>query len=304
MDDQTTVFERYRDLMFAVAYRMLGSAADADDVVQDAWLRWSTIGGADNPTPADRSDVAEPRAYLVRVATNLAINRLTSARAKREVYVGPWLPEPVLTGPDVAETAELADSVSFAMLLVLETLNPVERAVFVLREVFAFSHEEIADATGRTAAGVRQLAHRARERVREGRPKYTTDRSEQRQVTTEFLGAARDGDVDRLLKVLAPDVVVWSDGGGRRTAARNPVSGVNKVIRLVQGLMARTWWDSDISYEFAEINGGTGVIIHEEPGDAGIVLMPEIADGRVTGLRVVLNPEKLAAIRRGATLRY
>lgn len=295
MDDLTAAFEQHRDLMFAVAYRMLGSAADADDVVQDAWLRWAAT---------DRSDVAEPRAYLVRIATNLAINRLTSARAKRETYVGPWLPEPVLTSPDVAETAELADSVSFAMLLVLEKLNPLERAVFVLREVFGFGHAEIADATGRTEAGVRQLAHRARERVREGRPKYTPGRAEQRRVTAEFLEACRDGDVDRLMRVLAPDVVVWSDGGGRRTAARNPVSGVDKVIRLIQGLVARTWRGSDVTYEFAEINGGVGVIVHEETGDAGIVLVPEIADGRVTGLRLVLNPEKLAAIGRGVTLRY
>jgi RNA polymerase sigma-70 factor (ECF subfamily) len=162
MDDLTAEFERHRDLMYAVAYRMLGIAADADDVVQDAWLRWSS---------ADRSGIDEPRAYLVRIATNLAINRLTSARARREAYVGPWLPEPVRTGPDVAESAELADSVSFAMLVVLERLTPVERAVFLLREVFGFSHAEIAEVTGRSEAGVRQLAHRARERVREGRPK-------------------------------------------------------------------------------------------------------------------------------------
>ena len=295
MDDPTEVFERHRDLMFAVAYRMLGSAADADDIVQDAWLRWSA---------ADRSGVAEPRAYLVRVATNLAINRLTSARAKRETYIGPWLPEPVLTGPDVAETAELADSVSFAVLVVLETLSPVERAVFVLREVFGFSHAEIAGATGRTEAGVRQLAHRARDRVREGRPKYTPGRDEQRQVTSRFLQACQDGDVDGLMSVLAPDVVLWSDAGGKRTAARNPVYGAEKVARLIFGLMAKHFWDSGASNEFAEINGGLGVILDGARGYEGIVLVPEVGDGRVTGLRAVLNPDKLAAVRRGAVLRY
>jgi len=295
MDDLTAVFERHRDLMFAVAYRMLGSAADADDVVQDAWLRWSG---------ADRSDVGEPRAYLVRIVTNLAINRLTSARAKRETYVGPWLPEPVLTAPDVAETAELAESVSFAMLLVLEKLTPVERAVFVLREAFGFSHAEIADATGRTEAGVRQLAHRARERVRDGRPKYAPDRAEQRRVTTEFLEACRDGDLDRLMRVLAPDVVLWSDAGGKRTAARNPVYGADKVARLIFGLMAKLFWANGASYEFAEINGGVGVILNDAPGYEGMVLVPEIVDGRVTGLRAVLNPDKLGAVQRGAVLRY
>lgn len=295
MDELTAVFEQYRDLMFAVAYRMLGSAADAEDVVQDAWLRWSGT---------DRSDVAEPRAYLVRVVTNLAINRLTSARTKRETYIGPWLPEPVLTGPDVAESAELADSVSFAMLLVLEKLNPLERAVFLLREVFGFSHAEIAEATGRTEAGVRQVAHRARERVRQGRPKYPADPAEQRRVTAEFLDACRDGDVDRLMGVLAPDVVLWTDAGGMRKAARNPIYGKDKVIRLIFGLAAKSFFSGDTSYEFAEINGGVGVIVHGYGGDGDIVLVPEVTGGLISGLRAVLNPDKLRAIRRGERLRY
>ncbi|HEY3681408.1 MAG TPA: RNA polymerase sigma factor SigJ [Streptosporangiaceae bacterium] len=295
MDDLTTEFERHRDLMYAVAYRMLGIAADADDVVQDAWLRWSS---------ADRSGVDEPRAYLVRIATNLAINRLTSARARREAYVGPWLPEPVRTGPDVAESAELADSVSFAMLVVLERLTPVERAVFLLREVFGFSHAEIAEVTGRSEAGVRQLAHRARERVREGRPKYSADRAEQRRVTAEFIDACRGGDVDKLMEVLAPDVTMWSDGGGVRRAARNPIRGVEKVVRLATALVSMVWWEGAEPYEFADINGALGVILHEAPGDGGVVLLPEIADGRITALNVVVNPEKLRALHRGDVLNY
>lgn len=297
MDDLTTVFERHRDLMVAVAYRMLGSTADAEDVVQDAWLRWSGT---------DRSDVAEPRAYLVRVVTNLAINRLTSARAKRETYIGPWLPEPVLTGPDVAESAELADSVSFAMLLVLEKLNPLERAVFLLREVFGFGHAEIAYATGRSEAGVRQIAHRARERVRDGRPKYAPDRAEQRRVTAEFLDACRDGDVDRLMGVLAPDVVLWTDAGGRRKAALHPIHGADKVIRLIFGLMAQEYFDGGLSYEFAEINGGVGVIVSVDgvSDKDAIVLVPEVTGGFITGLSAVMNPDKLRAIRHGERLRY
>lgn len=295
MNGQTEVFQRHRDMMYGVAYRMLGSATDADDVVQDAWLRWSS---------ADRSDVAEPRAFLVRVVTNLAINRLTSARARREAYVGQWLPEPVLTGPDVAESAELADSVSFAMLVVLERLAPVERAVFLLREVFGYSHAEIAEITGRSQTGVRQLAHRARERVREERPRYSADRAEQRRVTTEFLEACRGGDVDKLMDVLAPDVTMWSDGGGVVRAARNPIYGAEKVTRLATALIAMVWWDAADAYEFVEVNGALGVIMHEEPGDEGLVVVPQIADGRVARLNIVLNPEKLAAVRRGQVLNY
>lgn len=219
-------------------------------------------------------------------------------------YVGPWLPEPVLTGPNVAENAELADSVSFAMLVVLEKLNPLERAVFLLREVFGFGHAEIAEATGRTEAGVRQLAHRARERVRDGRPRFTPGRAEQRRVTDEFLEACRAGDLERLMQVLAPDVIMWSDAGGARRAALNPIYGAEKVVRLIRGLAVQIWWDHPVSYEFAEINGGVGVILHEAPGDDWIVLVPEIVDGRITALRVVMNPEKLGALRRGEVLRY
>src|SRR6266545_5853861 len=175
------VFEEHRDLLFAVAYRMLGTAADAEDVVQDTWLRWSA---------ADRSDVTEPKAYLVRIATNLALDRLRSARAKRESYVGPWLPEPLLTSPDAAEDAEMAESVSMAMLVVLETLSPLERAVFVLREVFGFSYGEIAEALDRSESSVRQLGHRAREHVQARRPRFETDNEMRREATERFIDAA------------------------------------------------------------------------------------------------------------------
>jgi RNA polymerase sigma-70 factor (ECF subfamily) len=201
----TELFEEHRGLLFSVAYRMLGTVADAEDIVQDAWLRWSG---------AERSAVAEPKAYLIRIVTNTAIDRLRSAQARRESYAGPWLPEPALTSPDIADDVELAESVSLAMLVVLETLSPLERAVFVLREVFGFSHAEVATALDRTEASVRQFAHRARRHVTERRPRFAPDPAEQRRVTEEFLSAALGGDLDRLLAVLAPEVVLVSDVNG------------------------------------------------------------------------------------------
>src|SRR4051812_42909924 len=206
-DAGAKAFEDHRSLLFSVAYRMMGTAADAEDIVQDAWLRWSA---------GDRSAVEDPRAYLVRVVTNTVIDRLRSARVQRESYVGPWLPEPVLTSPDVAEDVELAESVSLAMLVVLETLSPLERAVFVLREVFGFSYAEIATTLERSEVSVRQVAPRARQHVAERRPRFSPGRGEQRRVTEEFLAATLGGDLERLLAVLAPDVVLVSDGGGKR----------------------------------------------------------------------------------------
>jgi RNA polymerase sigma-70 factor (ECF subfamily) len=209
------VFEAHRGLMFAIAYRMLGTIADAEDAVQDAWLRWSA---------ASRADVADPRAYLARIVTNTALNRLRSAGSRREACVGPWLPEPLLTeaGPDAAERAELAESVSVAMLVVLESLTPEERAVFVLREVFGFEHAEIGAALGRSAPAVRQLAHRAREHVQARRPRFDVDWNQQREVTERFLAAAAGGDIEGLMTVLAPDVTLLTDGGGKTRAALAP----------------------------------------------------------------------------------
>lgn len=284
MDDPTELFETHRGLLFAVVYRMLSSVAEAEDVVQDAWLRWSAT---------DRGDVADPRAYLVRIATNLAINRLTSARARRESYVGPWLPEPLLTEPDAAERVELAESVSLAMLVVLETLSPLERAVFLLHDVFGFPHPDIARMLDRSPSAVRQLAHRAREHVQARRPRFDTDTAERRRITGEFLDACLSGDVDRLMGLLAPDVTLWTDAGGKRRAALRPIHGAAKVTRFVLGVVD-TIRDSEV--RFVEVNGAPGIVIAEPGGTGRSVLVPEVADGRMIELRVVMNPDKLASI--------
>ena len=250
-------FEAHRDLMFSLAYRMLGTITDAEDAVQDAWLRWSA---------APRSQVTDQRAYLARIAVNTALNRLRSARARREAYVGPWLPEPLLTetGPDPAERAEQAESVSMAMLVVLESLTPDERAVFVLREVFGFSHAEIGAALGRPDAAVRQLAHRAREHVQARRPRFDVDWNQQREVTDRFLAAAAGGDIEGLVSVLAPNVTLLTDGGGKTRAALRPINGAAKVARFMAGIATRPYMGTDISsmsIDAAEINGAPGTLI-------------------------------------------
>src|SRR3954447_13695035 len=217
-------FVTHRSLLFTVAYEMLGSAADAEDVVQETWLRWADV---------DRSEVRDPRAYLVRIVTRQALNRLRTLAPRREDYVGEWLPEPLLTTPDVAEDVELAESVSMAMLTVLETLTPTERAVFVLHEVFDLPYHEIAAAVDKTAAAVRQVAHRAREHVAARRPRVRVEPSEQRVVVERFLAALSTGDVQGLMEVLAPDVVVLADGGGLVAAARHPVVGAERVASFL-----------------------------------------------------------------------
>ena len=291
------VFEAHRGLMFAVAYRMLGTIADAEDAVQDAWLRWSA---------APRTDVADPRAYLARVVTSTALNRLRSVRARREAYVGPWLPEPLLTdaGPDAAERAELAESVSVAMLVVLESLTPDERAVFVLREVFGFEHAEIGAALGRSAPAVRQLAHRAREHVQARRPRFDVDWDQQREVTERFLTAAGGGDIEALMTVLAPDVTLLTDGGGKTRAALRPITGAGKVARFLTAIATRPYMGievADISLEPAEINGSPGTLI-TGAGRAIAALTLTVSGGRVTAVQLVANPDKLTAIAAGRTL--
>ena len=212
----TDVFVAHRNLLFTVAYEMLGSAADAEDVLQETWLRWAEV---------DRAEVRDERAYLVRITTRLSLNRMRTMARRRESYVGPWLPEPLLTTPDVAEDVELADSLSMAMLLVLETLNPTERAVFVLREVFDFGYDEIAAAVDKTPAAVRQIAHRARNHVDERQPRSDVTPGQREEVTARFLEATVTGNVQTLLDVLAPDVVLITDGGGAKQAALRPILG-------------------------------------------------------------------------------
>jgi RNA polymerase sigma-70 factor (ECF subfamily) len=285
-------FVAHRSLLFTVAYEMLGSAADAEDVVQETWLRWAGVAAS------ARAEVRDPRAYLVRIVTRQALNRLRALARQREEYVGEWLPEPLLTSPDVADDVELAESVSFAMLTVLETLGPVERAVFVLREVFETPYEEIAETVGRTPAAVRQIAHRAREHVGARRPRVRVSRAEQDAVVQRFLAAVRGGDLRGLLDVLAPDVVVVSDGGGVVAAARRPVHGADRVAQLLSGLAALA---GDLTAVSVWLNGGPAARL-DVGGALDTVASLVIEDGRITRIYAVRNPHKLARLSREAEL--
>nr|WP_230487406.1 RNA polymerase sigma-70 factor [Nocardioides anomalus] len=262
---------------------MLGSAADAEDVLQETWLRWSDV---------DADEVRDPRAYLVRITTRLALNRIRTLSRRRESYVGPWLPEPLLTSPDVAEDVELADSVSTAMLLVLETLGPTERAVFVLREVFDLPYEEIAAAVDKTPAAVRQIAHRARSHVDARRPRVETDRAERDAVTRRFMAAVATGDLQGLMDVLAPDVVLITDGGGIKKAALRPIEGADKVLRFLTAVFPD---DVEARAEPVLVNGHVGVrLLADDVLDT--VATWRIDDGLVTGLYFVRNPAKLGRV--------
>jgi RNA polymerase sigma-70 factor (ECF subfamily) len=278
--DATEAFVAHRNLLFTVAYEMLGSAADAEDVLQETWLRWAEV-------PLD--EVRDVRAYLVRITTRLALNRIRTLSRRRESYVGPWLPEPLLTSPDVAEDVELADSVSTAMLLVLETLGPTERAVFVLREVFDLPYDEIAAAVDKTPAAVRQIAHRARNHVDARRPREVVGDAQRQAVTERFMAAVATGDLQSLMDVLAPDVVLITDGGGVKQAALRPIHGVDKVLRF---LMAVTPQDAENRAEPVLINGGLGFRL-ETDGVLDTVATVRIDDDKVTGLYFVRNPHKL-----------
>ncbi|WP_344471017.1 RNA polymerase sigma-70 factor [Nonomuraea monospora] len=286
MDAATEAFVAHRNLLFTLAYEMLGSATDAEDVLQETWLLWA---GVELGTVRDR------RAYLIRIATRQALKRLRTLGRRRETYVGPWLPEPLLTAPDVAEDVELADSVSMAMLLVMETLTPTERAVFVLREVFDLDYEEIAQAVGKTPAAVRQIAHRARSHVSARRPRGTGSPAEHRAALQAFQRAVETGELQSLLDVLAPDVVALSDGGGIKHALLRPVVGVENVARL----LAVGWWkrDGKRSVELVQINGGPGLLVRIDGEIDGVVAV-RVEDGYVTGAYHVRNPEKLSRVER------
>src|SRR5919204_49774 len=249
MDPATDAFVAHRNLLFTVAYEMLASAADAEDVLQETWLRWVGV---------DLDTVRDQRAYLVRITTRQALVRLRTLRRRKESYVGPWLPEPLLTAPDVAEDVELADSVSMAMLLVLETLTPAERAVFVLREVFALEYDEIAEAVDKSQAAVRQIAHRARSHVTARRPRGAVSAAETRDALEAFQRAAETGDLQRLLDILAPDVVFLGDGGGIVQAVRAPVVGAGKVARLLAVGLGRI---AAASLQPAQVNGYPALIL-------------------------------------------
>nr|WP_258564826.1 RNA polymerase sigma-70 factor [Streptomyces sp. WELS2] len=285
MTTATEVFVAHRNLLFTVAYEMLGSATDAEDVLQETWLRWAGV---------DLDTVREQRAFLVRITTRQALMRLRTLRRRKESYVGTWLPEPLLTAPDVAEDVELADSVSMAMLLVLETLGPTERAVFVLREVFDLDYDEIAEAVDKPPATVRQIAHRARAHVAARRPRGSVSPAEARDALDAFQRAVETGDLQRLVDILAPDVVLLGDGGGVVQAVLSPVVGAAEVASLVAGL-AR--FGDAASLRSAQVNGHPALILRLD-GEINTVLAVRIDDGLVTGLYAVRNPEKLSRVER------
>ncbi|MET7917887.1 RNA polymerase sigma-70 factor [Streptomyces avermitilis] len=288
-DTATEVFVAHRPVLMGVAYRMLGRVADAEDVVQEAWLRWSG---------ADRSEVREPRRYLVRVTTRLAIDRLRQLQSRNEAYVGPWLPEPYLTDfgdtvPDAAERAVLADSVSLAVLVVLESLSPLERAVFVLREAFGYPFADIAATLERSEAAVRQLAGRARKHVDERRPRYEVDPAERRDLTERFLAAAAEGDLEGLMSMLAPDVRLVGDSGGRAQAPLRVLESADKVGRFLVGVSRKGV--ADASFRFLEANGGPALLVLSA-GKPDSVFQLDVADGRIQCVYIIRNPEKLVSL--------
>lgn len=284
--DHAERFTLLRPLLFTIAYEILGSATDADDVLQESYLRWAEV---------DLATVRDTKAYLAKLVTRQALNTLRTQVRRREDYIGPWLPEPLLVDDhDGAADVVLAESVSVAMLVVLETLSPDERAVFVLREVFGFSHEDIAAAIDKSAVAVRQMAHRARRHVHSRRRRYDpVDARQSERITTEFLIAAITGDLDGLMSMLAPDVVFTADSDGKASAARRPVLGAQKVARLMIGLMTRA--GAEYRLELATYNGAPAMIAyrHDQPDS---VFTIEVSDGRISHFYVIRNPEKLASV--------
>ncbi|MEU1442907.1 RNA polymerase sigma-70 factor [Streptomyces mirabilis] len=289
IDTTTEVFEEHRPVLMGVAYRMLGRVADAEDVVQEAWLRWSG---------ADRTEVREPRAYLVRITTRLAVDRLRQVRSRNEAYVGPWLPEPYVTDfgdtvPDTAERAVLADSVSLAVLVVLESLSPLERAVFVLREAFGYPYADIAAVLDRGEPAVRQLAGRARKHVEERRPRYEVDPAERRDLTERFLAAAAGGDLEGLMSLLAPDVRLIGDSGGLSKAPLRVIETADKVGRFLYAIAQQGV--PDPSYRSLELNGGAALLVLSgDKPDSTVQL--DVVDGRIQCIYIVRNPEKLVSL--------
>jgi RNA polymerase sigma-70 factor (ECF subfamily) len=297
--DPTAVFAGYRDLLFSIVYNLLGSAADSEDVLQETWLAWT---GRASRTDADKID--NPRAYLVRIAVNQALARQAAINRRREVYVGQWLPEPVLTQSASPEAAELdgvgstlrTEAVSIALLVVLETLTPLERAVFVLHDVFGYQHAEIAHIIGRSTVAIRQLSHRAREHVHARRPRYQADPQVQRQATERFVTAALGGDIGELLRILAPDVTLWTDGGGKaRAAGLRPIYGREKVARLLAAVATRPPQDLDIRYRY--VNGDPSALLFSEGAPYAVLVVDSDQEtGEIRGVYAVTNPDKLSQV--------
>ncbi len=289
-DSALAAFREHRSELFGIAYRMLGSVADAEDILQDAWLKWSAV---------DISGVDQPRAYLARTVTNLSLNKLKSADAQRETYVGPWLPEPLVTAEQDAEhEVEQTEAVSLAMLVVLETLSPLERAVFVLREVFGFTFSEIAQILDRNEAAVRQVGARARSHVRARRPRYEASPVTRRRVTEEFLAACLDGDPTRVMALLAPDVTAWTDGGGKVRAALRPLHGADNVGRWIFGVLGGSQI-SGLSAEPVLVNGQPGLLVSSAGVVDNVVAVDVNAEGKIEAIRLIRNPDKLQHLTKG-----
>ncbi|MFE3323791.1 RNA polymerase sigma-70 factor [Streptomyces sp. NPDC059176] len=289
-DLATEAFVAHRNLLFTVAYEMLGSAADAEDVLQETWLRWATV---------DLGRVSDQRAYLVRITTRQALNRLRTVKRRREAYVGQWLPEPLITASDVAEDVELAESMSMAMMLVLESLAPTERAVFVLREVFEVGYDEIAEAVDKSPAAVRQIAHRARKHVGARRPRATASLGEAQAALESFRRAIETGNPQDLLDVLAPDVVLLSDGGGLKKAALHPIVGAEKIVRFY--LAGTTKLQATVAWEPTVVNGNPALAAYVDGALDGVMAV-RVENTRITGLYFVRNPEKLTHLDSETTL--
>jgi RNA polymerase sigma-70 factor (ECF subfamily) len=279
-------FERHRSLLFSIAYRMLGSVADAEDVVQEAYLRWQG---------APEAEVRSPKSYLSAVVTRLSIDRLRLAKARREEYVGPWLPEPLLSEGDeeADDMTELDESLSMAFLVVLESLNPVERAVFLLREVFDYDYEEISRLVGKSEDNCRQIAHRARQAVAARRPRFERSPEQEERLSRQFLEACMSGDMEGLISLLSEEVTLWSDGGGKVAAAPYPIHGPERVARFLLGVLRTV--PPGFSAQLARVNGEPGVVGYANGHPTGVVAL-DIAEGQLRGVRIVVNPEKLRAV--------
>ncbi|CAA0132313.1 ECF RNA polymerase sigma factor SigJ [Mycolicibacterium vanbaalenii] len=285
MSEHAERFTVLRPLLFTIAYEILGSATESDDVLQESYLRWAEV---------DLETVLDTKAYLAKLVTRQSLNTLRAQSRRREEYVGPWLPEPLLTEQDAAADVVLAESVSMAMLVVLETLTPDERAVFVLHEVFGFSHEEIASTIGKSAAAVRQMAHRARAHVHARRKRFQpVDPQVSSELTARFFTAAATGDLDGLMAMLAPDVVWTADSDGKVSAARRPVAGADRVARLVMGFARLAGTEGRV--EPATYNSGPAMVLYLGDHLEGVVSF-EVIDGRITNFYAMRNPEKLATV--------
>jgi RNA polymerase sigma-70 factor (ECF subfamily) len=288
-DSALAVFEEHRRELFGIAYRMLGSVADAEDILQDAWLKWGTV---------DPDRVDQPRAYLARTITNLSLNKLKSAAVRRETYVGPWLPEPLVAAEeDAGQEVEQAEAVSLAMLVVLETLSPLERAVFVLKEVFGFPFAEIASMLDRSETSVRQVCARARSHVQARRPRYDAPADIRRRVTDQFLAACLGGDLNQVMELLAPDVTAWTDGGGKIRAALRPLHGADNVARWILGVLAGQL--PGIGIHPVLVNGEPGLLVTSAGVLDNVVAVDLNSGGRIEAIRLIRNPDKLHHITTG-----